>query len=245
MQDQSNMVSGCSSKVSSEPRNISLNLSKKRVKFQGNPQAVIRIPSFEGVWHSQASLNQMRDAALDTAFQSRYDPRYLLWNTLFQDPASDNLLCLWTTNSKTLRGLEIFVCSAVRRQKILEHNERVLAILQVQRRHYQKRRHRQRKERLGIEEDRHKTVFNSIEFEAEELAATSRQYSHSSIEMAIAMGKADAFAVTADDHNSVWMALIRDQLKSTPTGSQHLSLAVLLTDKAKNINPSSSKSAAA
>jgi hypothetical protein len=237
MQDQSNMVSGCSSKVSSEPMNISLNLSKKRVKFQGNPQAVICIPSFEGVWHSQASLNQMRDAALDTAFQSRYDPRYLLWNTLFHDPASDNLLCLWTTNSKTLRGLEIFVCSAVRRQKILEHNERVLAILQVQ------RRHRQRKERRGIEEDRHETVFNSIEFEAEELAATSRQYSHSSIETAIAMGKADAFAVTADDHN--WMALIRDQLKSTPTGSQHLSLAVLPTDKSKKTLPSSSKSAAA
>jgi hypothetical protein len=105
---------------------------------------------------------------------------------------------------------------------MLEHTERVLAILQAQRRHYQMRRQRQRKQRLGFEEEVHKDVSNSEKYEkeAEEFAAISRQYSQGSIEMAKVMGKADAFAVSVDDHKCIHIAWIRDQDISKFTGDQ-------------------------
>jgi hypothetical protein len=235
MLDQSKMISRCSSKVSSEHMNVTLNRSLKQVKFQEIPQTIIYIPSFEGVGHSQASLQQMRDVALDTALQARYDLRYTLWNTLFQDPASENLLCLWTTNSNTLRGLERFVCNTLRRKRILEHTEQVLAILQAQRRYYKRRRRQQRKQRLGIEEELDQDFSTcESENEAEELAAISRRYSHNSIEMALAIGKADAFAVSVDDHKCSSSDWIQNQVVSNYTGNQGM------TDQSKNSFPNSS-----
>jgi hypothetical protein len=198
----------------------------KKVKFQLEPRKFVFIPSVEGegVWHSQKSLLHMRDVALDTALQSRYDPRYPLWNSLFQDSASENLLCLWTTNSNTLRGLEQFVCDSLRRQRKLEHTERVLAILQAQRRHCQMRRQRQRKQRLGVEEEVQKDNLNSdtYEIEAEEIASISCQYSQGSIEMAKVMGKADAFAVSVDDQTYIRISWIRDHDVSKFTGDQDI-----------------------
>jgi hypothetical protein len=208
----------------------------KKVKFQLEPRKIVFIPSVEGegVWHSQKSLLHMRDVAFDTALQSRYDPRYTFWNTLFQDPASENLLCLWTTNSNTLRGLEQFVCDTLRRQRMLEHTERVLAILQAQRRHCQIRRQQQRKQLLGVEKEMQKDILNSdkSETEAEELAAISSQYSQGSIEMAKVMGKSDAFAVSVDDQKCIRIAWIRDQMFSKWPNNHHTSV------KSKNSLPS-------
>jgi hypothetical protein len=118
------MISEYSSRVCSEQANITLNRPLKQVKFQAETHTFLYSPSEDGLWHTQASLLCMRDAAIDTAIQSRVDPRYVLWNTLFQDPASESLLYLWTTNSNTLRGLEQFACDSLRRQRIMNESWR-------------------------------------------------------------------------------------------------------------------------
>jgi hypothetical protein len=86
MRDEVKMISRCSSKVGSERTRVSSKSSMKKVKFQLEPRKIAFIPYVEGegVWHSQKSLLHIRDVALDTALQSRYDPRYPLWNTLFK-----------------------------------------------------------------------------------------------------------------------------------------------------------------
>jgi hypothetical protein len=110
--------------------------------------------------------------------------------------------------------LEQFVCDRLRRQRTLDHTERVLAILQAQRRHY-RRQQRQRKQYYQDEKELKKSLhaFQS-EKEAEELAIISRQYSHCSIEMAKVMGIADAFAVSVDDQKCNQITWMQDQVVS-------------------------------
>ena len=64
----------------------------------------------------------------------------------------------------------------------------------------QRRRQRQRKQRHRFEEHQQHQDFSTCESEEEELAAVSRKYRHDSNEMAKIMTKADAFAVSVDNH---------------------------------------------
>jgi hypothetical protein len=124
-----------------------------------------------GSWHSSKSLKLLREAAVDMGRQARKDRRLDLWNATFQDPVSHGLLCMWTTHSHALRGLEKLVSLPHRQQRITEQRQLVKAVMFAH---------------------RHEGKV------CEELAEVSRTYSHASRRMAEKVGKADEFAVAVD-----------------------------------------------
>jgi hypothetical protein len=147
------------------------------------------------VWHSGEKLRKIRESVLATCQEAHRDRRIDLWNATFQDPISFGLLCMWTTNSNSLRGLERFVCSQHRHQKTAEHHQRVQAVVSAQ------------------------AYTGKVSVE---LAEISRAYSLSSRRLAAQLGQADEFAVAADECKSKRMALIREIVSGDPEVHPHL-----------------------
>ena len=142
----------------------------RSVSFREKPD-VVAIDN-RGSWHTSKSLRIMRDTAVDMGRHARKDVRLTLWNATFQDPVSHGLLCMWTTHSYALRGLEKLVSLPHREQRITEHKQLVKSVMFAQR--YEGK-------------------------ACEELAEVSRTYSHASRRMAEKVGKADEFAVVVDE----------------------------------------------
>ena len=129
------------------------------------------------------------------------DRRIDLWNATFQDPISFGLLCMWTTNCNSLRGLEKFVCAQHRHQRMAEHRELVQAVLSAQ-------------------------AYTNDKVSVE-LGEISRCYSYASRTMAAQLGQADEFAVAADDLKSKRMDLIREMV----SGGRHPQVTAMQNEK--------------
>ena len=165
----------------------------RKVRFQEKLN-VIMIDE-RGVWHCGENLRLIRESVLATCQEAHRDRRIDLWNSTFQDPASFGLLCMWTTNSNSLRGLERFVCSQHRLRRTAEHQQRVQAVVSAQ------------------------SYAGKVSVE---LAEISRAYSLSARTMAAQLGQADEFAVAADECKSRRMALIRDIVSGPPEVYPHM-----------------------
>ena len=159
----------------------------KTVRFQEKLH-IIAIDE-RGVWHNAENLRMIKERALETGITAQQDRRIDLWNATFQDPVSSGLLCMWTTNFNTLRGLERFVCAQHRHRRMVEHRERVQAVISAQ------------------------AYAGKVSVE---LAEISRVYSHASRIMAAQLGQADQFAVAADDLKSMRMNFIRGVVIADP-----------------------------
>lgn len=153
----------------------------RKVRFQEKLNVIM--VDERGVWHSGENLRRIRESVLETCQEAHRDRRIDLWNAAFQEPLSFGLLCMWTTNSNSLRGLERFVCSQHRHRRTAEHLQRVQAVVSAQ------------------------AYAGKVSVE---LAEISRAYSLSARRMAAQLGQADEFAVAADECKSRRMALIRE-----------------------------------
>ena len=183
----------------------------KKVQFQEKLD-VIRIEN-RGVWHSAEHLKMLKERALEMGRTAHQDRRIDLWNATFQDPVSFGMLCMWTTDYNSLRGLEKFVCAQHRHRRMAEHRDRVKAVMNAQ-------------------------AFTADKVSVE-LSEISRFYSHASRIMAEQIGQADQFAVAADDLKSKRMDLIRGMMVS---GGPHPQLAAMQNGKYSSrriVHPSS------
>lgn len=169
------------------PRRSSEKRSKRRtVRFQEQPN-VVEI-DYRGTWLCPLTMRQIREAAVEEGRQARNDVRLSLWITAFQEPVSDGLLSMWTTNSRSLRGLEKFVSLQHYHRSISDHRERIRAVVNFQ----------------------HKAGKIS-----EELAEVSRAYSQAARTLSEQLGKADEFAVAVDELKLKRTTYIRDILSAT------------------------------
>lgn len=116
------------------------------------------------------------------ARDAHLDGRYQLWSATFEEPVSEGLLCMWTTHSQGLRGLERLVSVDHGRKKIREHQQLVRAVIQRQR---------------------------APGATAEEVAEVSRVRTEDSRSLAQQVGNADQFAVSVDDIKAKRAELIK------------------------------------
>jgi hypothetical protein len=180
---------------------------RKAVKFQDRPPEVMTFisDSLESSWHSAETLSKIRDDAIMMAIDAYRDPRHAGWSSIFQQKENDvscELLSMWTTNSNTLRGLERHVCaSSYGQRRVNEHNLRMHAILQAQRR-------QKLQKQLSDKSDK-ESIIDEADAASMELATISRACSYPSRVMAIKMGKADSLAVSSDVMKSIKMSYSR------------------------------------
>ena len=170
------------------PRRSSDKRSQTRtVSFQEKPN-VIEI-DYRGSWLSPQAMRRIREAAVEEGRQAQYDGRLSLWIAAFQEPVSDGLLSMWTTNSRSLRGLEKFVSLRHYDRSMSEHKERVRAVVSSQ---------------------------QNTGKVSEELAEVSRTYSQAARTLSEQLGKADEFAVAVDEMKFKRTTYIRDILSAAP-----------------------------
>ena len=169
---------GMLSNTTTKPKS---NHKRRSVSFR-ETTSIYPIENISLTWRDPRRLQGYQEAAMTMARDAHLDGRYQLWSATFEEPVSEGRLCMWTTHSQGLRGLERLVSVGHGRKKTQEHQQLVRAVIQRQR---------------------------IVGATPEEVAAVSRVRTEESRSLAHHIGKADQFAVSVDDMKAKRAELIK------------------------------------